>query len=148
MLRGRSFGAAGVGSEAPDLLRSGESLMWTLHRSSFHLLVLTAIVATGASAQVELRDPASLGCPYRPPARWVEELRAAAEKGEVVDPRERPIPPIAPRPERHALGGGPPCLTNEHVFAYEDTARLLLTDFSDGQLIALMVDAANALLAE
>ena len=39
------------------------------------------------------------------------------------------------------------CLTGEHIFAFEDTDQVLLTNYSNAQLVDLMVEASNALLA-
>lgn len=41
-----------------------------------------------------------------------------------------------------------PCLTPEHIFTFEDTDQLLLTNFSNGELIDLMTIAVNELLGK
>ena len=40
-----------------------------------------------------------------------------------------------------------PCLSPAHVFPFEDTDEVLLSDYSTGQLIDLMASAANELMA-
>ena len=40
-----------------------------------------------------------------------------------------------------------PCLSPAHVFAFEDTDEILLSNYSTGQLIDLMASGANALMA-
>ncbi|MHC4066989.1 MAG: IPTL-CTERM sorting domain-containing protein [Planctomycetota bacterium] len=85
-------------------------------------------------------------CGYRPPQRWLEEVRTAVARGEISDPARRVIPPI--RPGQPRTGSGiMPCLSPAHIFPFEDTNQILLTDFSTGQLIDLMVTAANDLMA-
>lgn len=85
-------------------------------------------------------------CGYRPPQRWVEEVRAAVTRGEIPDPATRVIPPIR-RGQPRTGSGIMPCLSPAHIFPYEDTNQILLTDYSTGQLIDLMVSAANDLMA-
>jgi len=50
-------------------------------------------------------------------------------------------------PAPAAAGLPAQCLTGEHIFAYEDTDQVLLTNYSTAQLTALLIDAANSLLA-
>ena len=76
-------------------------------------------------------------CGYRTPAEWIEGLRAAVARGEIRDPTMRAIPPIARGRARTALAG-PPCLSSAHIFPFVDTNQLLLTDFSNGELIDLL----------
>ena len=116
---------------------------------SFVALAASSI-AVSAEAQTRTallpQARASLDCGYRPPVEWLAEMRDAVARGEVPDPRTRsipPIPPAAPRPS----GGGPPIVGTDDFFAYPDSSGLLLTDFTDVDLIYLMIDAANALLA-
>ncbi|MHC4413949.1 MAG: hypothetical protein ACYS0G_01560 [Planctomycetota bacterium] len=80
-----------------------------------------------------------------PPVQWLAEIREAVERGEIADPRLRRRPVLPPPQPR--LGPPAPCLTPEHVFPFEDTNRILLTDFSVGQFIDLMTTAANELLS-
>ena len=85
-------------------------------------------------------------CGYRSPAHWLAEIEAAVTRGEIADPASRHIPPIAP-------GRGPagpdemPCLSPAQIYLFEDTYSILLSDFSEGELIDLMVTAANDLLS-
>src|SRR5262245_45048572 len=88
-------------------------------------------------------------CGYHPPAEWLAGLQAAVAAGQIDDPALR-IPFIPAAPDTAGRGeprGGDPCLSSAHIFPYEDSAGLLLTDFTDVQLVLFMAQAANALLA-
>ena len=108
--------------------------------------VLTAVVWAGATGGGAAAQPAHFDCGYRSPADWLEELRSAVARGEITDPAARVIPPIV---LGHARAGfdAQPCLSPAHIFTFADSAQLLLTNFSNGQLIDLMTEAANTLLA-
>ena len=103
-------------------------------------------IVFGLVAPVLAHSPAEHACHYRPPGTWVAEVEAAVARGEIADPTARRLPAVAPRT---ALAGvnPTPCLSTLHVFPFEDTAQVLLTNFSDGQLLNLMADGANALMA-
>ncbi|MFQ5494480.1 MAG: hypothetical protein ACE5EX_03785, partial [Phycisphaerae bacterium] len=86
-------------------------------------------------------------CGHRSPEEWLKDVREAVARGEILDPRTRRIPPIAPAVQRQ---GSPTCIptpTTADIFPFEDTNSLLLTNFSNGQLFNLMSQAGNALLA-
>jgi hypothetical protein len=85
-------------------------------------------------------------CGYRSPQYWLDEVRAAVARGEIADPVTRAITPIRRGQPRTGLGALP-CLSPAHIFPFEDTNQILLTDFSTGQLIDLMASAANELMA-
>ncbi|MEW5873762.1 MAG: PKD domain-containing protein [Candidatus Zixiibacteriota bacterium] len=85
-------------------------------------------------------------CGYKPPEVFLQEFRDAIDRGEISDPALRSIPAVAPRIEVGAVTPGP--LGPGDLFLYEDTNEILRTNFSGGQLNALMVSAANALMAE
>ncbi len=86
-----------------------------------------------------------LDCGTVRPEQWVADLGAAVASGEVPDPRSRPLPVLAPgQPQR---GGGAVCLTREHIFPFEDTNSVLLTNFTEIQLFLLLLDATNTMLA-
>jgi hypothetical protein len=91
--------------------------------------------------------PTGLDCGYRSPAAWLAEIRSAVARGEIADPLDHEIPPIAPRPANAGPVDPTPCLTVDHFFLFEDTDQVLVSDFSDGELIAVLADAANALMA-
>ncbi len=100
----------------------------------------------GWSVEEPTAGPPRFECGYRSPQQWLEEVRAAVERGEIADPATRMIHPIRrgqPRTGRGAM----PCLTPAHIFPLEDTGQILLTDYSTGQLIDLMASAANDLMA-
>jgi hypothetical protein len=98
------------------------------------------------SAEAQGADFQHFECGMRSPQYWLEELRAAKTRGEIGDPAARPVPPITPGRQRAAPGAAP-CLSLAHVFTFEDTAQILLSDFSDGQLIDLLINAANDMMA-
>ena len=100
----------------------------------------------GRSVERAGNGVAHFNCGYRSPQSWVDEVRAAAARGEISDPATRMIPPIL-RSQPQARSAALPCLSPAHVFAFEDTDQLLLTDFSIGQLFDLMAVAANDLMA-
>ena len=79
-----------------------------------------------------------LDCGFEEDASATREYIRKVRSGQI--PR-RSIPRVAPRV---SAGGG--LVTADDLFLYEDTNSLLLTDFSNGDLISLMADAANALL--
>ncbi len=77
----------------------------------------------------------------------LDELRASVARGEIRDPSRRSIPFIPPPSSSSSDGGPPPCLSGAHIFPFEDSAGLLLTNYSTGELLDFMADAANALMA-
>lgn len=91
--------------------------------------------------------PLGFDCGYHPPEWWLRELQEAVRRGEIPYPATKRLPVVAPRIQRQ---GGPACVPTPNttdLFPFEDSAGLLLTNFSNGALGALMTDAANALLA-
>ena len=107
-------------------------------------VLLSLLIPAGLAAA---DPPGALDCGYRSPAEWLAEVRAAVTRGEITDPLDREIPPIAPRQANAGPVDPTPCLTVDHIFLFEDTDQVLISDFSDGELLALMADAANALMA-
>lgn len=85
-------------------------------------------------------------CGYLSLEEFLQEFHDAIDRGEITDPATKSLPPIAPRMEVGALSPGP--LGPGDIFPYEDTQGILRTNYSGGQLSALMVAAANALMAE
>lgn len=116
------------------------------------LLPLMVCVASVSATATPVQTPDRLDCGYRPPEHWAAELRAAVARGEIEDPANRPfVPPPRTRGEGESLAlgvGGGGCLTPEQFFLFEDTNGLLLTPFSDGELLDMMTTAANALVAQ
>ncbi|MFT5050180.1 MAG: hypothetical protein ACI8QZ_001576 [Chlamydiales bacterium] len=88
-----------------------------------------------------------LDCAFQSAEQWVADLHAAAVRGEVAAPSMRSVPQVVPRGTAQ-LGLGVACLTNDQIFAYEDSSQVLLTNFSNGQLFDLMIEASNAMLAQ
>ena len=90
---------------------------------------------------------ARLDCGYRAPSYWLGELRRGVAAGELSDPKWRPIPPLPPSPLPVAGAvSGDVALTSEDIFPFEDTAGVLLTNYTDAQLLDLLVTAANQVL--
>lgn len=93
-------------------------------------------------------DPAqTFECGYQSPEAVAAAIREAVERGEISDPATRRLPVVRSRrtpPQPSAAGV--PILTNDDIFIFEDSADLLATDFSDGQLFNLMAVASNALM--
>ncbi len=85
-------------------------------------------------------------CGYMSPEEWQAELWAAVARGEVENPVTKDRPRTLPAGPRGP--GDPSCVTPAQIFAFEDTDGVLSRNFNNGEMIALMIDAANALLAE
>ena len=122
--------------------------------SLFGFPVCAQLAPHPSAEAAQISQPTEIGgsesgqfeCGSRPPQFWVDEVRAAVARGEIPDPATRVIPPILRRRPR-TPSDLTPCLSPAHIYTYEDTDQVLLTDFSIGQLIDLMTDAANELLA-
>lgn len=96
---------------------------------------------------IRLVRPAE-SCGYQSPEEALEAIRRAVAAGQILDPSKRPLPAVAPRVARPGLrGGGVPTVTPSDIFPFEDSASLLTTNFSDGQLFNLMAQASNALMS-
>ena len=108
-------------------------------------VVVTAVCGCLAVCVPASAAPGQLDCGFRPSEYWMQQLRDAVARGEIDDPLTRPIPVVAPGNARMAAGNQL-CLTTDHIFPFEDTDGLLLTGFSTGQLIDLMVVAANEVM--
>jgi hypothetical protein len=93
-----------------------------------------------------IEEPEPFDCGYRPTQLWLEDVQAAVSRWEIPNPAARVIPSVR---QPQSLVGFPtlPCLSRPHIFSFEDTNQLLITDYSNGSLVALMADAANALIA-
>lgn len=77
--------------------------------------------------------------------QWTEGLQDMVRRGDFPDRSQRAVAPAAPI----ARGAGDPgCVTTSQIFAFEDTNKILLTNFTTGQLLNLMFDAGEALIAE
>jgi hypothetical protein len=91
-----------------------------------------------------------LDCGFLSTEEWRAELSAAVARGEIESPAQRPLPEIPNIVRRgRAAGylGAIPCMTREQIFQYEDTNEILVGSFSTGELLDLMTEAANALMA-
>ena len=88
----------------------------------------------------------ALDCGFLPPAVYLEEIRRGVREGLIPDPLTKKIPPIAPG-TRGVSTAAVPCLSSAQIHPFEDTAQLLLTNFSGSQLLDLMADAANDLMS-
>ena len=110
-----------------------------------HHSALTLLFASVLAPLVSAQEPAAFDCRVLGPQDVLRELDAAVEAGSISI---QPPPAIAPGPPAGgaaAVTGG--CLTREHIFPFEDTNQLLLTNFSIGELLGFMTDAANSLMA-
>lgn len=108
-------------------------------------LLVACTVCPNAAPAAGSPGTAKFECGCAPPSQWKAALRLGIERGEIADPARRPLPELSPRrPLRHPEMA--PVLTRAQVFPYEDTNQVLLTDFSDAQLLELMTEAANELL--
>ena len=101
------------------------------------------IAATGP----EVADtPRHFECGFQAVRPDPEARRAAVARGEFPDPSTRPPPSFGPR-TREPSESASLCITPEHIMPFEDTAQVLLTDFSTERLKRLLADAANAVMA-
>lgn len=76
--------------------------------------------------------------------QWTEGLQDMVQRGEFPDRSQRAVAPAAPI----ARGAGDPgCVTTSQFFPFEDTNELLLTNFNNSQMLNLMFDAAEELIA-
>lgn len=111
------------------------------------MIVLASLSLLAGSLQADRRlavepttEPASFDC-GQIPDDWIAEFRQAVHSGLVPTPTfAAPPAPAAPPPSS--------CLTPEHVFLYEDRDKLFKTTLTHAQRLAIMVDAANHLIAE
>ena len=112
-----------------------------------------AIVAAGCALALPaagvdglLKADAPERCGYMSPQDWQAELWAAVARGEIENPVTKHRPDSLPAGPRGP--GDPSCVTPAQFFLYEDTEGVLSSDFSIGDMLAFMIDAANALQAE
>ena len=109
------------------------------------LLVSPAVVPGQDDTQTAPGARPPFDCGFRSPQEWLNAFVAGVARGDAPDPSTRDLPPVAPR-STSAVSGAPPCLSNAHVFPFEDTNQVLLTNYSVCQLINLMSNATNAVL--
>lgn len=101
------------------------------------------------STDAETRLVTPFDCGTTSPEAAREAFRAAVEAGLIDDPAQRPLPQVRSRTDRGgAAAAVTPLATQDDLFLYEDSAGVLLTNYSDAQLNTLMADATNALLSE
>lgn len=117
-------------------------------------LVVAVCTSVCASASAQNFSPAptvsaQLDCGYQSPEMVQAAIRAAVEAGEIADPLAQPLPQVAGRTVfgGHLRGGGVPTVTTADITPFEDSASLLLTNFSDGELLGLMAQATNDVIA-
>ena len=123
-------------------------------RPSYMAALLAVAVFLPTAPHAEAGGPAAgsstglaqFDCGHRSPPYWVEGVRAAVARGEIPDPATRVMPAIRSSQQTAGLRAAS-CLSPAHVFPFEDTNQILLTDFSSGELVDLMATAANGLLA-
>ncbi len=138
---GGTHGMSGLVALLAALGTLGAATQHARGAGTAHSAAQVATVVPGPAA-----GPQRFECGYRSPQRWLDEVRAAVARGEIADPATRVIPPI--RQGRPRTGSSTlPCLSPAHIFPFEDTGEILLSDYSSGQLIDMMVSAANDLMA-
>ena len=118
-----------------------------MSRSREGSVVLVALAVTclqAAQAGDDVSLPART-CGTVRPEQWLADFRAAVDRGEIPDPANQPLPVLPPGQPRRA--GAPSCLTREHIFPFEDTNGVLLTNFTELQAFVLLLNATNTLLA-
>src|SRR5574341_2110862 len=82
------------------------------------------------------------------PDTLMRQLREAVLRGEMIDHSLYPPPPVTKAtPLSHDSLTPKTPVEPTDIFLYEDATGLLLTDFTLGQLVDLMTDAANQLIA-
>ena len=120
---------------------------WNARTPHVRALTVTAVVATALPFSIARADDGVTRADldelrYLTPGHVTRAIDRATEAGEIADPRARRLPAVAPRTPHLPRAGQP--LSHDDIFPFEDSASVLLTNFSDGQLIDLMVEAANA----
>ncbi len=114
-----------------------------------HLAIapLAILLSVGISLADDPPSPLTnaLDCGTGHPTRLIEKFIAAVQRGDLPDPRNQFHPPVPP-PHQWAAGTTT-CLTGEHIFPFEDSNSVLLTDFADEELLFLMLTALNTLIA-
>ncbi|MEE8169405.1 MAG: hypothetical protein V3T70_02545 [Phycisphaerae bacterium] len=112
-------------------------------------IVLGTTAAHGQPQPAADRHAAAFDCGFMTTEEMLAELYAGVARGEVPDPSTKLGINVAPRRAGgfQVRGGGVPTVTTSDIFPFEDSASVLITNFSDAQLIDLMADATNALLA-
>ena len=106
------------------------------------LLCTTLAASAGAQSQP---GPDGLDCTYLQPVEWNAALQSAAAQGLIPGPGSSELP-AHPFPQLAASVNGTG-LTPAHIFTYEDTSQVMLTDYSLGELFFLMISASNAVTA-
>ncbi len=113
---------------------------------------LCALAALALSAQARddepLARPEHFECGYRSPQQWREALEQAIREGRIEDPRNRPRPEIPKFNSSVLRGPNPPAATIDDIFIFEDSAGLLVTPFSTGELLNLMGQAAMQVISQ
>lgn len=84
-------------------------------------------------------------CGFRRNDEILSEFQAAIDRGEIDDPALQAIPQVSQfQPVAARAAAGP--LNTGDLFIYEDTDQVLVNFFTDGELFAFMVQAANELM--
>jgi len=125
------------------------------------LAVLAAsVLVIGLGQDVRGKDPNSTqatplihaangqyNCGYQSPEKSRRAIQDAVARGEIADPTIALLPPSGQVANSPVGGICVPDATRDDIFRYEDSAGVLLTNFSDGQLFNLMSNASNALIS-
>jgi len=110
---------------------------------SLSLILSFSLVSTAADSEV-----VKFECATVHPDTLMQQLREAVWRGEMIDHTLFPPPPVTKvSPLSHDSLTPKTPIEPADLFLYEDSASLLLTNFSNGALFNLMTKAANKLIA-
>lgn len=112
-------------------------------------LVLALSLKSGMADEVIAPAVHPFDCSYKSAEQVQAALRAAVIAGEIQDPARKPLPTVAPRrrPPDASRAGGASTMIPADIFPFEDSNSVLLSNFSNGQMFSLMIDATNAVLS-
>lgn len=109
--------------------------------------VLFFIVSIFAADTIR-RPSAGLDCGMHPTGSLLQEYLHDVAAGRILSPAFLTKPVVVRSNRVHAdVDPYETKLTGSQIFSYEDSASLLLTDFTEGQLLNLMTQAANAMIS-
>ncbi len=102
---------------------------------------------SGDAVMTRIERP-ELDCEVRPAERWLQDYLDDIASGLIAAPAYLTKPATVQSDRTHAdVAPYETKMTNAQIFPYEDSASVLLTNFTSGQLFNLMTQAANALIA-
>src|SRR4030067_1253330 len=115
---------------------------------TYFLFSLVFIASFGLVSQAAESEVVKFQCGTVHPDTMMRQYQEAIWRGEIPDRSLFPPPPVTKvAPLSHDSLTPKTPIEPEDLFLYKDATSLLLTNFSDGALFALMTDAANDLIA-